>query len=138
MENHDLIDPVDKFRLKQPFYLFHDAGLHFLIILFFIRMGGKAQVLRIDDALRPCIGGHDKHGILKAYLPALGIRNMPVIQHLKQDIEYVRMRFFHFIEKHHGIRIAPHLLRQLAAVVKANISRRGTDQLGNGMSLHIF
>ena len=65
---------------------------------------------------------------------------MPVIQHLEQDIEYVRMRFFHFVEKEPRNKgIAPHLLRQLAAVVKANISRRGgTDQLGNGMSLHIF
>ena len=48
------------------------------------------------------------------------------------------MRLLDFIEKHDGIRVTAHLLRKLAPVVKAHISGRGTDQLGNGMSFHIL
>ena len=63
---------------------------------------------------------------------------MAVVQHLQKDIEHVGMRLLDFIEKHDGIRVTAHLLRKLAPVVKAHISGRGTDQLGNGMSLHIL
>ena len=59
MEHHDLIDSVDKLRLKAVLYLFHDSGFHLLIILFGIAHRRKAEILGIHNTLRPRIGRHD-------------------------------------------------------------------------------
>ena len=48
------------------------------------------------------------------------------------------MSFLDLIEQDHAVRIAAHFFRELAALFVANVSRRGTDQLGNAVFLHVF
>ena len=48
------------------------------------------------------------------------------------------MRLFDFVEKHNRIRMPPHLLRELSALVVAHISRRRADQTRHSVLLHVF
>ena len=49
---------------------------------------------------------------------------MTVIQYLKQDIEYIGMGFLDLIKQNDGIRVAAHLLAELAALLISHITRR--------------
>jgi len=49
---------------------------------------------------------------------------MSVIKHLKQDIEYIRMRLLNLVKKDDGIRIPAHLLAELSAILMPYISWR--------------
>ena len=48
------------------------------------------------------------------------------------------MRLLDFVEQHHRIRTAPHLLGELAAFFVADISRRRADQARHGVLLHVL
>ena len=63
---------------------------------------------------------------------------MPVVQHLKKDIEHIGMSLFYLVEQNNGIRVAPDFLAQLPSVIMPYIARRGADHFGNAMFLHIF
>ncbi len=138
MKDNDVVYPVDELRFEAALHLFHDPGLHALIVPLRVADGGEAQVLGIHDPLGPCVGGHDQHGVLEAHLPALGIRDMAVVQNLQQDVEHVRVGLLDLVEEHHGIGVAPDLLGELPALVKAHVARRGAYHLGHGMPLHIL
>ena len=47
-----------------------------------------------------------------------------IVEHLKQYVEYVGMRFFDFVEEHHAVRFASDFLGKLPALIISNISRR--------------
>ena len=73
------------------------------------------------------VGSHDNNGIFKVYGTALSVGQAAVIQYLQQDVEYVRMGFFHFIQKNHAVRFAADLFGQVTALFVANIAGRRTD-----------
>ena len=48
------------------------------------------------------------------------------------------MRLFDLVEEHDGVRLAPHLFRQLPALVVANVARRRADQARYRVLFHIL
>ena len=138
MEHHDFIDTIQKFRFEHPADLFHNAGLHPLVVLLLIFFRDKSQTLRLYDRLCPRIGSHDNDRLFKIYFSALRIRNMSVIQHLQKNVEHIRMCLFNLIKEKHTIRIPPYLLTELTAFFVSHISGRRTDQLGDTVLFHIF
>ena len=48
------------------------------------------------------------------------------------------MGFFDFVEQEDGVRLAPHRLGQLPALVVADVSRRRPDETRDRMLLHVF
>src|SRR6185437_10033227 len=64
------------------------------------------------------------------------VGQLPVLEHLQQDIEDVRMGLLDFIEQDDGIRRPLHALGELATFFVAHISRRRTDQLRDGVLFH--
>ena len=63
---------------------------------------------------------------------------MNVIQHLKKDIEDIRMRFLDLVKKDDRIRIPADFFTELAAFFIPYISRRRTNQLGNAVLFHVL
>ena len=52
----------------------------------------------VEQILGSDIGRHNQDRILEINSTSLGIGNPSVIQHLKQDIEDIRMRFLDLVE----------------------------------------
>ena len=124
MEYHDLINSVDKLRLKEALHLLHNLTFH-LIITLLLRLGrAESQIFRVDDTLRTGIRGHNQNGILKAHFSALRIRDMAIVEHLQQNIEHVWMCLLNLIKQHDRVRRSAHLLAELPAFLKAYIPRR--------------
>ena len=104
------------------------------------RLFGDAAVVlnAVQQILGADIGGHDQDRIFKVYGTALGVGDTAVIEYLQQNVEDVRMRFLDLIEQNNRIWFSAHCLGQLAALLVAYISRRRSDQTGDGVFLHVF
>ena len=66
------------------------------------------------------------------------IGELPVVHHLQQDVEQVRVRLFDFVEQEHGMRMLVDRVGQKSALVVADIARRCANQPADGVALHIF
>ena len=84
------------------------------------------------------VGGQDDDGVFKIHRASLRIGDSAVIQHLKQDVKYIRVRLFHLVEQNDRIRSAANGFGQLAALLIADIARRRSNQSGYRILLHIF
>ena len=138
MEYDDFVNSVQKFRLEHPFHLFHHLALHVLIVLTLIFCRKEAKSLRRNNVLCPGVGCHDDTGLFEINFSALRIGDVAIVEYLQQNVEHIRVSFLDLIEQDHTVRIATHFFRELAALFVANVSRRGTDQLGNAVFLHVF
>ncbi len=61
-----------------------------------------------------------------------------LVQHLEQDVEHVGMGFLDLVEQDHPVGPAADGLGELAALFIPHISRRGADQPGYGVALHVL
>ena len=68
----------------------------------------------------------------------MGICNMSVIQHLKKNVEYIRMCLLNLVKQEHTVWIPPNLFRKLSTLFISYISWRGADQFRYAVLLHIF
>ena len=57
---------------------------------------------------------------------AVRVRYSPVIENLKQYVEYIRVCLLYFIEQYHAVRSPAYCLRKLAALIISHIAGRRT------------
>ena len=105
----------------------HDLGLHALVVL---------RARQLLDPLAAEVRGHDDHGVAEVDRAALAVRQAAVVEHLEQHVEHVRMRLLDLVEQHDRIRLAPHGLGEIAALLVADVARRRADQPRDGVLLH--
>ncbi|MNI50110.1 hypothetical protein D3C73_1047540 [compost metagenome] len=105
----------------------------------FDRLGKLPVVIgALNQMRRADIRGHDDNGVLEVDDPALGIGEPSVIEQLQQDVEHLRMRLFHFVQQHDGVRLAADRFGQLAALLVPDVSRRRPDEPGDAVLLHVL
>ena len=138
MEYNNLVDSVQEFRLKHPFDFFHHLALHVFVVFPLIFCRKESKAFRRYNVLCSGIGCHDNAGLFEINFSALRVGDMAIIKYLQQNVEHIRVSFLDLIEQDHTVRVAAHFFRELAAFLVANVSRRGTDQLGNAVFLHVF
>ena len=97
-----------------------------------LRSNGRTQLLFRQ------VRGHDDERILEVHQPAFVVCQTTVIQHLQQDVEHIRMRFFDFIEQNHRVRFSTNCFGQLTAFVIAYVSGRRTDESGGAEFLLVL
>mmetsp|Transcript_40638 Transcript_40638/g.67951 ORF Transcript_40638/g.67951 Transcript_40638/m.67951 type:complete len:385 (+) Transcript_40638:962-2116(+) len=108
------------------------AGLH-------LRTGrGFGDVAVLGNDLTANVAGHDEKRVLEIYGAPLAIRQAPILQDLQHDVEDLWVGLLNLIEQHHGVGLASHRFSQLAPLIIAHISRRGPDQFGHGVALHVL
>ena len=69
---------------------------------------------------------------------ALSVGQTPVVEHLQQHVEHIRVRLLDLVEQDHLVGPPPHRLGQAAAFLIADIARRGADQPRDRVLLHVF
>ena len=88
------------------------------------------QVARAD------VRGHDEDDVLEVDGVAQAVGQLAIFKDLQQDVEDIGVRLLDFVEQDDGIRRALDAFGQLAAFLVAHVSRRRTDELGDGVLLH--
>ena len=134
VEDDDVVDTVEELRAEVLLQLVVDAVLHALVLRIRVRVVvvGEAEPHRLRDVLRAQVRGEDEHRVLEIHDATLAIGQPAILKHLQQGVVDLLVGLFDLIEKHHGERLAADLLGQLAALVVADVSRRGAEQAGGG------
>ena len=84
------------------------------------------------------IGCHNDNDIAEIRFSALIICQCGIIHGLKQQVIDIRVRFFHFIQQQHRVRIFPDCLCEQASLLITHIPCRGTDKFCHRMFFFIF
>ncbi len=66
------------------------------------------------------------------------VGELSVVHHLQEDVEQVRVRLLDLVEQQHAVRMLVDRVGQQAALVVADIARRGADQAADRVPFHIF
>jgi len=137
IEENDLIQTIQKFRIEYALDLAHHQVVHrFAGTLF--PYGLEAQGGALLQVTRAEVGSHDQNGIAEVYGVAQTIGELAVLKYLQQDIVDVGMRLLNFVQQDDRVGRAPHAFGELASLFVAHIAGRRADQLGYGMLLHVF
>ena len=127
MEDHDVVDAVDELGPEALLHDLHHRALHLRVVLL-------ARVL-LDD-LRAEVGRHDDHGVAEVDRAPLAVGETPVVEHLQQHVEHVRMRLLNLIQQDDRIGPPAHRFGEVAALLVADVAGRRADQARHGVLLH--
>src|SRR6266571_558258 len=138
-EHDDVVDAIEELRVEGALELVLDRALDRLELRRAALGLFESQMLPpAHDLAAAQVRGHDDHGILEVYSPPRAVGQDAVVQHLEQDIEHVRVRFFNLVQQHDRIGLAPDLLGELAALLIPHIARGRSHQPGDREFLHVL
>ena len=92
-----------------------------------------AHLLGVADVRR-----HDQHRVAEVDGAALAVGQAPVVEHLQQHVEHLRVRLLDLVEQHDRVRAAAHGLRQLSALVVADVAGRRADEARHRVPLLVL
>ena len=93
---------------------------------------------RAAHFLRACVGRHDEYGVAEIRLATVVVRQGPVIHHLQQQVEDLRVRLLDLVEQHDCVRILGDGLCQQPTLIEPDITRWRTNQARYRMTLHVL
>ena len=93
---------------------------------------------QIDEVFGAEVRGHHDEHVAEIDRAALAVGQPPVVEHLQQDVEHVRMRLLDLVEQNDLIGPAAHRLGQGAALLIADIAGRRADEPRDRVLLHVF
>ena len=127
VEQHHIVESVEELRLERRA---HDAH-HLLALALVVEVG-------IDQEHRPQVGRQDQDGVLEVDDSSLAVGQTSVIEHLQQDVEDLWMRLLDLVQQDDRVRTAPHGFGELSALFISDVSRRRTDEPGDGVLLAVL
>ena len=94
VEHDHLVDPVQELGPELQPQGVGDLALHRLVGLGVARADARG-----GDDLRADVAGHDHERVLEVDRPALAVGQAPVVEHLEQDVEHVRVGLLDLVEQ---------------------------------------
>src|SRR4051794_20047315 len=139
VEDDDVVDAVEELGPEHLLELAHDATLHVLVGHAGLVVGDREAERGVPrDLAGPDVRGHDHDRVAEVHRAALRVGQAAVLQDLQEDVEDVRVRLLDLVEEEHAVRLAAHGLGELAALVVADVARRGADEARDGVLLHVL
>ena len=141
-EDDRCVDPVQELGPEAVLQLRGDLVLHQLVGLLappaalVVRDRPEAEGRVGLELLRAEVRGHDDDRVPEVDPATLGVRQLPVLEDLEQDVEHLGVGLLDLVEEHDRVALAPDRLGQLAALVEPDVAGRGTDEPGDVVALH--
>mmetsp|Transcript_10525 Transcript_10525/g.20901 ORF Transcript_10525/g.20901 Transcript_10525/m.20901 type:complete len:211 (+) Transcript_10525:482-1114(+) len=133
VEQDDVRQTVQELRPHLLADLSHDELTGLLGQLAVLDVVGSAQ-----QHVRADVGGHDEHGVGEVHGTALGVGQAAVVKNLQQHVEHLPVRLLDLIQKHEVVGALAHGLRELPALLVADVAGRGADHPRHGVRLHVL
>ena len=108
-----------------------DDREHLLLAL--LERGGE-----VDEVLRPHVRGEDEDDVPEVDRAALAVGEAAIIEHLQQDVEHLMVRLLDLVEEDHRVRPAAHRLRELPALLVADVAGGSADEPGHRVLLGVL
>ncbi len=128
----------EKLGAEDLLELAHDPVLHLVVGETGVVADGEAEGLVLGDRGRADVRRHDHDRVAEVDLAALGVRQLPVLEDLEEDVEDVRVGLLDLVEEDDRVRLAAHGLGELAALVVADVAGGRADEPGHGVLLHVL
>ena len=140
-EDDRRVDPVEELGPEVLLELGRDLLLHQLVRALGAGRVGRAHgpeaQARVGlELLGAEVRGHDDDAVAEVDPPTLGIRQVPVLEDLEEDVEDLRMGLLDLVEQDDAVVLAADGLGQLAALVEADVARRRPDEAADVVALH--
>ena len=102
-EHHYLVDTVEELRTNLLLQKVEHVLLRLIdnILLLILFLLIEALEVLADDG-RAFVGGHDDDGVLEVDEATLVVGQTSIVEHLKKDVEHVRVGLLNLIEKHYA------------------------------------
>ena len=105
-------------------------------------IGAVVLLREADGALvqhfHASVGGHDHNHVAEIRLATVIVGQRGIVHDLQQDVEYLRVSLFDFVQKQHTVRRLGHGLGEQTALVITHVARGCADQAAHGMTLHVL
>mmetsp|Transcript_37123 Transcript_37123/g.80687 ORF Transcript_37123/g.80687 Transcript_37123/m.80687 type:complete len:348 (-) Transcript_37123:1389-2432(-) len=92
----------------------------------------------LQEVLGAQVRGEDHHCVREVHGATLPVRQAAIVEHLEEDVQDLRVGLLHLVEEHDVVGPAPHGLRELPALLVADIAWRRPDEAGDGVLLHVL
>jgi len=99
---------------------------------------GRGSIVQKLRSSRRCSSSPERCCENPPWRPFAVVGAVLSFQNLQQDVEYIRMRLFDFVEQHDGIRVTPHLLRKLAAFLVADVTPVARRSIARHCAFHVL
>ncbi len=126
MEEDDLIDPVQELGAEVRAERRLDEATALLV-------GGRLRQL-----FGPEVRGHDHERVAEIDGTTLPVGQPSIVHQLEENVHDVRVGLLDLVEQHDGVGARSDRLGQLPALLVPDVPRRGPDQAGDGVALHVL
>ena len=128
MEDEDLVDAIEELGQEPRLQGFVDRVANLLL--------AAALLGDLLDELAADVRRHDDDRVREIDGVALAVAQAAVVEHLQEDVEDVAMGLLDLVQEDHGVGPAADGLGQHAALLVADVARRGPDQPADRVPLH--
>ena len=140
VEYDHIVYTVQKFGAEDLLDLLHDALLRALLIRILClltnreadRPRGRAQMVRTR------IRGHDDDCIAKIRDEPLPVREPSILKHLQKHMKHIGMCLLHLVKENDGERLLAHSVRELTALLVADVARRCANEACGRVLFHVL
>ena len=130
VKHDDFVDAIEELGQQTRLeYIQHRLG----DISFIASLSGNPL-----NGLTANIAGHHDDRVLEIDCVPMVIGEPTVVEHLQQDIEYVLVCLFDFVQEDHTVRTTAYRFGQLSTFFIAHVARRRTDQTTDRVPFHEF
>mmetsp|Transcript_14542 Transcript_14542/g.36567 ORF Transcript_14542/g.36567 Transcript_14542/m.36567 type:complete len:459 (+) Transcript_14542:663-2039(+) len=142
-EDDHLVQAVEELRSEEALHLLVHQLLHLVVVgVNIVRCGLEAEAAATTRALlhraAAQVGSHNDQRVGEGDRAAFCVGESAVVQNLQHHVEDVGVCLFHLVKENEGVGPPSHGLRQCAAIAVADIAGRGTDELRDGVLLHVL
>src|SRR5437773_2347763 len=138
VEHDDLVDAVDELRVQNDLDFLEDQLPALAIIALAVVGGVEPHGARFLDQVRADVRGHDDQAILEVNGVPERVGDLAVLQHLEENVEHVGMRLLDLVQEDDAVGPSLDPFGELAPLFVADVPRRRTDHLGDGVLLHVL
>ena len=102
------------------------------------RPSGVLEELRVglEQALAADVARHDDDGVREVRRAPAPVGQPPVVEHLEEQVEDVRVRLLDLVEEQHAVGPAAHGLGQVPALLAVDVPGRRADEALRHVLLH--
>src|SRR5690625_4283709 len=138
VEHDGVVDTVEELRTEVLLKLFLHLVLHPHVTQRLVVGRREPEVDPLGDVPGSEVGGHDDDRVLEVDHPALRVAEPPVLEHLQQRVEDVRVRLLDLVEQHDRERVPAHLLGELTTLFVADVPGWGPEQPRDSVLLRVL
>eukprot|EP00982_Pelagococcus_subviridis_P012602 31181-Pelagococcus_subviridis.AAC.12 len=144
LEAHDLVQTVEHLRTEEIFELLEHLVAHAFVrravavIVEFLLEVEPQRLTALRDHLAPDVGREHDERVLERHHAPRRVGQAPVLHHLQQNVEDVRVRLFNLVEEQDRERRPSHRLRERPALAEPDVPGRRAHELRHGVPLHVL